>query len=122
MEKTIKVAHYFRGNYRAKAVIYVRGNNKEFQEMMCRLYAIEKGYEVAYVTRHLEDVNLCDVLLVASPSRISRDKDEYYKVVKEFDKRGIKVENAIDADNVNDNISFLMNGMLNKKDNKVEKG
>lgn len=122
MEKTIKVAHYFRSNYRAKAVIYVRGNNKEFQEMMCRLYAIEKGYEVAYVTRHLEDVNLCDVLLVANPSRISRDRDEYYKVVKEFDKRGIKVESAIDADNASDNISFLMNEMLYKEDNKVEKG
>lgn len=83
---------------------------------------MKKRYEVAYVTRHLGDVNLCDVLLVVNPSRISRDRDEYYKVVKEFDKRGIKVESAIDADNANDNISFLINEMLNKKDNKVEKG
>lgn len=41
MKDKIKVVPYFRKN-REKAVIYVRGNNKEFQEMMCRLYAIEK--------------------------------------------------------------------------------
>lgn len=90
MKDKLKVVPYFRKN-RVEAVIYVRGNNKEFQEMMCRLYAADRGYEVVYVTRHLKDVNLCDVLLVTDPSRISRDQLEYYKIVKEFEEKGIEV-------------------------------
>ena len=109
-----KVAHYFREN-RAEAVIYVCGHNEEFQEMMCRLYASDRGYKVSYVAKHLDDVNLCDVLLVADPSRISRDALEYYKIVKEFNDKGIKVEYAIDAKNAHENASFLMNVMFNEK-------
>ena len=119
MEKYTKVAHYIRKNRTAKAVIYVRGHREQFQEMMCRLYAKDKGYEVAYVTRHLEDVKLCDVLLVANPSRISRDKIEYYKIVKDFDKKGIVVENAIEHSNAHEYVSFLMY-MLDEKDEKAK--
>lgn len=111
---TKKVAYYFRKN-RAEAVIYVRGHNKEFQEMMCRLYASDRGYKVSYVTSRLEDVNLCDVLLAVNPSRISRDKLEYYKIVKEFKEKGIKIEYAIDADNAHENVSFLMSEIFNEK-------
>ena len=121
MEKKIKVAHYIRKNRTAKAVIYVRGHREQFQEMMCRLYAKDKGYEVAYVTRHLEDVKLCDVLLMTNPSRISRDKIEYYKIMKELNEKGIAVEYAIEHDNAHEYVSFLMY-MLDEKDNKVEKG
>lgn len=112
---TEKVVHYFRKN-RVEAVIYVRGHNEEFQEMMCRLYAADKDYEVVFVTNNLEDVKLCDILLVASPSRISRDRLEHYKIIRELNEKGIEVEYAIDADNVNENISFLMNEIFSKKD------
>ncbi len=102
---TEKVAYYFRYDYRAKAVIYVRGNNKEFQEMMCRLYAIEKRYEVAYVTRHLEDVNLCDVLLVANFSRISRKQMEFVNIYKLFKERGIRIESAAGTNDISEAFS-----------------
>ena len=87
---TEKVAHYFRKN-KAEAVIYVRGANKEMQEMACKAYALDNNYEVLYTTQHIEDVKLCDVLLIVDPSRISRDQIEYYKIVNELNEKGIKV-------------------------------
>ncbi len=95
MEKPIKVAHYIRRGRPEKAVIYVRGENEAAQELKCRAYANEKGYEVLYVTRHIEDVNLCDVLLVANFSRISRKQMEFVKTYKLFKARGIRIESAI---------------------------
>ncbi len=89
-----------------KAVIYVRGNKEKMQEIFCRLYASDKGYKITYVTSNLEDVNLCDVLLVTNPSRISRDQLEYETIVNELKGRGIKVESAIHHDNAVDNYLF----------------
>ena len=94
MEKKIKVAHYIRRNRPERAVIYVRGENEAAQELKCRAYAADKGYEVTYVTRHIEDVKLCDVLLVANFSRISRKQMEFVKTYKLFKVRGIRIENA----------------------------
>lgn len=82
-----------------KVIIYVRGHNEELQKTKCRLYAADKGYKVLYTTRHLKDVNLCDMVLVSDPSRISRNKLEYYKIVKEFNDRGIEVKFSFDTDN-----------------------
>lgn len=113
MKDEIKVVPYFRKN-RVESVIYVRGHNKEFQEMMCRLYAADKGYDVSYVTRHLKDVNLCDVLLVTDPSRISRNQLEYCKIVKEFDEKGINIEYAINADDDGEYASLLISEMFCK--------
>lgn len=115
MEKTTNPVHYIRKNRPTEAVIYVRGNNEEFQEMMCRLYAIDKNYKVLYTTRNIEDVNLCDVLLVANATRISRDKFKYYEVVKQLKKKGIEVESAIETDESSEYISLLMREMFNKK-------
>ena len=94
MEKPIKVAHYIRRGRPERAVIYVRGENEAAQEMKCRAYAKSKGYEVTYVTRYIEDVKLCDVLLVANFSRISRKQIEFVKTYKYFKARGIKIESA----------------------------
>lgn len=82
-----------------RVIIYVRGHNEELQKTKCRLYAADKGYKVLYTTRHLEDVNLCDMVLVSDPSRISRNKLEYYRIVEEFNKRGIEVKFAFDTNN-----------------------
>ena len=95
MKEQIKVAHYIRKGRPETAVIYVRGENEAAQELKCRAYADEKGYEAAYVTRHLEDVNLCDVLLVANFSRISRKQMTFVKTYKLFKARGIRIESAI---------------------------
>lgn len=94
MKEQNKVAHYIRRGRPEKTVIYVRGENEAAQELKCRAYANEKGYEVAYVTRHLEDVNLCDVLLVADFTRISRKQMTFVKTYKLFKVRGIRIESA----------------------------
>lgn len=87
---TEEVVQYIRKN-KAEAVIYVRGGNKEMQEAACRAYALDNDYEVLYVTQHIEDVKLCDVLLVIDPTRISRNQIEYYKIVNELKEKGIRV-------------------------------
>ena len=94
MEKPVKVAHYIRRGRPERAVIYVRGVDEAAQELKCRTYAKDKGYEVSFVTRHIEDVKLCDVLLVANFSRISRKQIEFVKTYKYFKARGIKIESV----------------------------
>lgn len=94
MEKPIKVSHYIRRGRPERAAIYVRGENEVAQEMKCRAYAKDKGYEVVYVTRYIEDVKLCDVLLVANFSRISRKQIAFVKTYKYFKARGIRIESA----------------------------
>lgn len=89
-----------------KAVIYVRGNKEKMQEIFCRLYASDKGYKITYVTSNIEDVNLCDVLLISNPSRISRNQLEYETIVNELKNRGITVESAVQHNNAVDNYSF----------------
>ena len=77
-----------------KAIIYVRGRNKEMQEVRCRLYAAQKEYKILFVTTDLKNVNNCDVLLVSNSSRISRDKFEYYKVLNELKDKHIVLESV----------------------------
>lgn len=91
-----------------KAVIYVRGNKTKMQEIFCRLYASDKGYKVLYATSNIDDVNLCDVMLVSNPSRISRDRLEYEEIVNKLKAKNIAVESAVDHDNAVDNISLTM--------------
>lgn len=108
---TEEVVHYIRKN-KAEAVIYVRGNNKEFQEMLCRLYAADRGYEISYVTSNIEDVYLCDVLLITEPSRISRKAAEYYEVTKELNDKGIEIEYAVYLNKIDKYKTLLMSNMF----------
>ena len=94
MKEKIKVAHYIRRGRPERAVIYVRGENEAAQELKCRAYANDMGYEITYVTRHIEDVKLCDVLLVANFSRISRKQMEFVKTYKYFKARGVRIESV----------------------------
>lgn len=94
MKEPVKVAHYIRRGRPEKAVIYIRGVDEAEQEMKCRAYAADRGYEVSFVTRHIEDVKLCDVLIVANFSRISRKQIEFVKTYKYFKARGIRVESV----------------------------
>ena len=91
-----------------KAVIYVRGHKEEMQEIFCRLYASDKGYKVLYSTSNIDDVNLCDVMIVTNVSRISRDHLEYQKIVNKLKEKSITVECASEHDNAVDNISLTM--------------
>lgn len=100
MEKPIKDVHYIRRNRPEIAMIYVRGENEAAQEFKCRDYADKMGYEVAYVTRYIEDIKSCDVLLVANFSRISRKRMEFVKNYKLFKARGIRIESATGQHNI----------------------
>ena len=90
------------------AVVYVRGNNEELQEMVCRIYAIDQGYKVLYTTRHLEDVNLCDVMLVVSLSRISRNQHKYHESMNRLKEKGITVISVTSQDNADESITLAM--------------
>ena len=97
MTDKIGVTHYMRIGRPERAVIYVRGHDEEAetaQEMKCRMYAKDKGYEVVGVTRYIEDVRQCDILLVANFSRISRKQMAFVKTYKLFKARGIRIESA----------------------------
>lgn len=94
MKESVKATHYIRRGRPERAIIYVRGVDEAAQELKCRAYAKDKGYEVSFVTRHIEDVKLCDVLLVANFSRISRKQIEFAKTFKYFKVRGIRIESV----------------------------
>ena len=83
-----------------KAIIYVRGYNQEKQEIFCRVYAADQGYNVLFVTTDIKAVRNCDVLLVAKHSRISRDKFKYYKTILALKAKGIRLDSVSSHDNV----------------------
>lgn len=89
-----------------KAIIYVRGNNKEMQEVYCKLYAAEACYKILFVTDDIEKVSGCDVLLISNPTRISRNSIKYYETVNEFKKKSIAVESVAHHDNAVDYYTF----------------
>lgn len=88
------------------AIIYVRGNNKEMQEVYCKLCAAEQGYNVLFATDDIKEVRNCDILLISNPSRISRDNTKYYEVVNEFKAKGIEVVSVAHHDNSVDFYTF----------------
>ena len=100
-------------NTKPIAVIYVRGKQKEMQEMFCTLCAVERGYKVAFATDNLDDVKDCDILIVTNPSRISRNETEYYEIVNNFKEKGIEVEFAVDNENLIENLE-LAKQLLNE--------
>lgn len=83
-------------------VIYVRGEDESTQEVRCKAYANEMGYEVAYVTRYIEDVKLCDVLLVADFSKISRKQIEFIRTYRYFKARGIRIESVTGTNDISE--------------------
>ena len=93
-------------NTKPIAVIYVRGDKKEVQEMLCHLCAIERGYKVAFATDNLDDVKNCNVLMAMNPSRISKSETKYYEIVNNFKAKGIEVEFAVDHENLVDNLEL----------------
>ena len=87
-------------------IIYVRGQNKEMQEVFCKLYAAEQGYNVLFATDDIKKVNGCDILLISNPSRISRDNIKYYEVINELKAKGIEVESVAHHENSIDYYTF----------------
>lgn len=92
----MKVVEYMRKG-RIRAVIYVRGQNEGIQEVMCRLYAEDKEYDVVKVVKNIEDVSDCDVLLVSHVSKISRNYVKYLQTANTLRNRGIEIESALNV-------------------------
>lgn len=88
---------------RVRAVIYVHGKDEGIQELMCKLYANDKQYDVVNVVKNLEKVKNCDVLLVSHSHKISRDYIKYLQVASDLRDKGIKIETALSATNGKEN-------------------
>lgn len=82
---------------RIRAMIYVHGKDEGIQELMCKLYANDKQYDVIGVVKNLEKAKDCDVLLVSHSHKISRDYIKYLQEVSNLRDRGIKIETALGA-------------------------
>lgn len=82
---------------RVRAVIYVCGQDEGIQEIMCRLYSEDKGYDVIGVVKNIEDACNCDVLLVSHVSKISRNYIKYLQSVNMLRNKGIEIESALNA-------------------------
>ena len=109
MSNTNKIATYFRINRAEKtAIIYVKPNDKKAaQEFFCRLYAIENRYEVLSVIYNIEEIDYCDVLLIANPHVLSRNEIEYYGIVNDLKDNGIEVEIVINGNNAKRYIELI---------------
>lgn len=92
----MNIVQYMRKG-RVSAVIYVRGQNEGIQEVMCRLYAEDKKYDVIKVIKDLEDISDCDVLLVSHVSKINRNYVKYLQIANTLRSRGIEIESALNA-------------------------
>ena len=90
----MSIVQYLRKG-RVKAAIYVRGQNEGIQEIMCRLYSEDKGYDVVKVVKDINDASDCDVLLVSHVSKISRNYIEYLQTANALRGRGIEIESAL---------------------------
>lgn len=88
---------------RVKAVIYVRGQNEGIQEVMCRLYAEDKQYDVVKVVKNINDVSDCDLLLVSHVSKISRNYIKYLQTASMLRNKGIEIESALNGSKDNKN-------------------
>lgn len=78
---------------RKTAMIYVKDNDRKAeQKFFCLAYCLDNEYEVLSTTSNIDEVDNCDVMVVASPEMISRDRMEYYVVLDDLKEKGVKVE------------------------------
>lgn len=78
---------------RKTAMIYIKDNNdKAAQKFFCLAYCLDNEYEVLSTTSNIDEVDGCDVMVVASPEMISRDRIEYYIILDDLKAKGIEAE------------------------------
>lgn len=117
----MEVISHIEKNRRKTAIVYVRGNNEELQEMVCRIYAIDQGYRVLRTTRNLRDVAECDFLLVTNLSRISRNQYKYHESMNELKEKNVTVISVTSQDDVDDSISFAIDLFKSNKNKLKQK-
>lgn len=103
-----------------KAVIYTRGDDKAQQKLLCYFYASDNDIDVLFDTNDIEEVadcEECEIMLVAKPSRISRDTFEYHKIVKALKARGIEVIFTATGKSAERFMELLMRDLAKKKEN-----
>lgn len=75
------------------AVIYVKDNDRKAeQKFFCLAYCLDNEYEVLSTTSNIDEVDNCEVMVVASPEMISRDRIDYYIILDDLKEKGIEVE------------------------------
>lgn len=100
-----------------RAVIYTRGENEAEQKLLCYFYASDNDIDVLFDTNDIEEVadcEECNMLLVAKPSRISRDAFEYHQTAKTLKNRGIEVVFAATEKNAERFVDLLMRDLVKK--------
>ena len=101
-----------------KAVIYTRGESEAEQKLLCYFYASDNDIDVLFDTNNIEEVADCEeckVLLVAKPSRISRDAFEHHQTLKALKARGIEVIFTATEESTERFIDLLMRDLVKSK-------
>jgi DNA invertase Pin-like site-specific DNA recombinase len=101
-----------------KAVIYTRGESETEQKLLCYFYASDNGIDVLFDTNNIEEVadcEECEIMLVAKPSRISRDAFEYHSTIKALRARGIEVVFTATEKSAERFIDFMMRDLVKNK-------
>lgn len=90
------------------AIIYVKKGDREIeQKLFCQIYALENNLDVVDIVKDFDEVDNCDVVLVANHHTISRDAIEYYGIMNELKDRGVEVKVAINEENAGRYIELI---------------
>lgn len=109
MTDTNKPAVYIRKNRRDEAMIYLKENDqKAAQRLLCYMWATEHDALVLGETTNIEEVNNCNVVLIASAPMLTRDAKEYYKIKNKLKKNGIRIEIVTNEDNADRYIEMML--------------
>ena len=106
---TEKPVAYIRKNREEEAIIYLKDNEqKAAQRLLCYMYATENHVKVLDTTTDIDEVNDCDIMLIASPIVLTRDVKEYYKIENKLKKKGIEIRIATNEDNINRYLDLIL--------------
>ena len=101
-----------------RAIIYIHGEDMAQQKLLCYFYASDNDIDVLFDTNNIDEVTdckECNMMLVAKPSRISRDAFEYHSIVKTLNARGIEVVFTATEKSAERFINLLMKDLAKNK-------
>ena len=101
-----------------RTIIYTRGEDDIEQKLLCYFYASDNDIDVLFDTKDMDEVadcEECNILLVAKPSRISRDAFEYHSTIKTLRARGIEVVFTATEKSAERFVDFMMKDLLKKE-------
>ena len=109
MRNDTEQLHYIRKNRETEAMIYLKENDqKAAQRLLCYMWATEHDVVVLGETINIEEVDNCDMVLVASAQILTRDAKEYYKIKNKLEKKGIRIEIVTNEDNADRYIEMML--------------